>query len=381
MYAEKRHRLSRPRNRGVLLACRDTGAANALARVAQHLLGKDVDCTVFAMGPAVEVFLSAGIVPARMFRRPVDRAEVWRIVREVGPSVILQGTSLDSWEERWLTEAARDGDVRCVALVDWWSNFARRFSSPGTSDLRYLPDAVAVPDDDARDGCLAQGIPRVLLHVTGNPYWDHLATLPEGALCGAGRTTRAKMGVPGDAMLSLLVSSNLRNLDLDLGYTERDFFRSIAPLPEFTDRGKPIRWAVKPHPGESAEELGWLLEHFALEAIMIAGIPAFDSVAASDCVLGMCSSVLFEASVMGKKVVSLQPGLRRDRLEYLRIFDRLGIPDIRSAEGAKGVVQDLVNDRLPMPRLDRLPSPLCGGLACESLCNLLSGGKGGAAFS
>lgn len=147
-------------------------------------------------------------------------------------------------------------------------------------------------------------------------------------------------------------------MDLDLGYDEGDFFSSVRPLPQKNDRGIPITWVVKPHPKESPAELRDLLAQNGMSLPLVEGVTAIEAVAASDVVLGMCSSVLFEAALLGKAVVSLQPGMSEDQLQYLRIFDHLGIPKIVRADEAPAVVSSLVNGRITAPDLTKVPFPL-----------------------
>jgi hypothetical protein len=81
--------------------------------------------------------------------------------------------------------------------------------------------------------------------------------------------------------------------------------------------------------------------------------------------------VLFEAALLGKKVVSLQPGLSTGKLEYLRIFDRISVPKIVNVSEVKGVINRLLNDDIAYPTLTNIPAPIGRGTATAALLELL----------
>jgi hypothetical protein len=364
------------RNKGtatgtVAIVCHDTGAANALSSFfLQDNIFSD-STVVVCTGYASAVFRKAGIIPYREYKYNPDKTEIDSLFDELKPVAVLSGTSFDSWAERWFCLNAKEKGIYCIAFVDWWSNFGARFSNTGSVDLSYLPDAIAVIDEDARMGCVGEGIPGKLLHVTGNPYWDYLIDLPRNSRDNLRTRFRSRLGIDEDTLLGLIISSNLRNLNLDLGYDERDFIESILPLPDVTDKGIRIQWVVKAHPKESTEELTRMLVGFDVDIQVVDKSSGIDSILGSDFVLGMCSSLLFEAALIGKKIVSLQPGLNRDKLNFLKIFDHLGVPKITEADDAKDVVNRLVNDLIPDPDLNKLTFPVGGNSSAGAIAGLL----------
>ncbi len=356
----------------ILVACRDTGAANELAAFVNLCPSEtSVLLRTLCVGPAVDVFKEAGIIPTMEFAHELDSSEVHRVLDQLQPKAIVLGTSHDSWTERFILEYACSHGVYCLGVVDWWSNFGRRFSTPGTGDLRYLPDAICVTDEDARQGCIADGIPSTLLHVVGNPYWDYLLTVSDEVRLATRRQVRERLGISNGAVLALAISSNLRNLNLDLGYDETDFWRAIVPLPCETTDGRPIVWAVKPHPREQHQDLQTMLDAYNARPLFIEGLSAFEAVNAADYIIGMCSSVLFEAALLGKPVVSLQPGVTKGKLDFLRIFDHLEIPKIIYEHEAREVVFRFINGLVPYPNLNKVPFKVGGKSAYHALRNLL----------
>ena len=358
----------------VAVVCHDTGAAFALASFAASQAARGLRLVTVCSGPASAVFRAAGIIPDHELDREPSEDDAGDLVQSLSPSALLFGTSFDAWTDRQLCRAARTKGVFTVGLVDWWSNFGRRFSTPGTVDLAFLPDTVAVLDKDAREGCCSDSIPPSILAITGNPYWDRLYDSRQGPAETCRTSVRRQLGISDDTLLGLIISSNLRNLGLHLGYDEADFFRAAHPFPDRTIAGRPISWVVKPHPKESPSELRDLLDAAGIQLRLLEGISAIDAVLAADLVLGMCSSVLLEAAILGRTVVSLQPGVDENKMRYLRIFNRLGIPTIIRSGEARSAVTDLVNGRIAAPDLARLPFPIGQEHAAKGIAKVIRDG-------
>jgi len=356
----------------ILIACHDTGAANALSGLVESWRREGSPVWAVTMHYASQVFSKAGLRQDIAFRTDMTREDVCDTLDAFRPDVLLLGSSLDSQGERFFVSEARERGILAAGLVDWWSNFGQRFSTPGTLDLRYLPDVVAIPDGDAGEGCVAEGIPAEAIRVTGNPYWEDLVGISRSHRELTRDKVRSCLNVSPETRLILIVSGNIRNLGLDLGYDEGDLFRAVASLSNNSDVRPPVSWAVKPHPRESLADLRDLLAASGLrEPLILPDTEPLDAVCASDGVFGMCSSLLFEAALLGKKVVSFQPGRNRDKLEYLRIFDHLGIPVLTETGPVRDVLAGLAGDRGQAPDLSRLPRPIGRGTAGMNLKRIL----------
>ncbi|MBU1694405.1 MAG: hypothetical protein KJ726_00280 [Verrucomicrobia bacterium] len=359
----------------LLVLCQDTGSANALAA---FLVSSNRARGVYFLvcrESVRAVFERQNIKPSSVFRDELSVAELEDLLERPRPAVVLLGSSLDLWTERRCCELAR-GRIPCVSLVDWWSNFGRRFSSPETLDLRYLPDRVGVLDEDSRAGCVAEGVPETALTVTGNPYWDRLLGISEQANSAARGQARARLGLPESAAVALLVSSDIRNLPLRLGYTEADFFSALAPLPPRAGDGRDVVWLVKPHPRESVEDTRRLMASHHIDARLLADATGEEAVVAADYVIGMCSSLLLEAALLKKRILSVQPGMNPASFRYFSIFKRLGIPTVTRTAEVRPLVQRLVSDEGPVPDLSKLPPPIGDGRAAARIDAVLDGFHG-----
>jgi hypothetical protein len=353
-----------------LVVCKDTGAANAFSAFFKNLTDSKIHLSSICVDYAVNVFKKNGLKPTKESPQDLTENQVEHILDELRPDALLLGTSFDSWTERYFCKHARERGIPCVGFVDWWSNFGARFSTPQSTDLSYMPNAIAVMDEDARLGCIADGIPKEIIHIIGNPYWDDLIATKENTT-QLHMQIRKKLGIPKHTLLAMVFSSNIRNLPLHLGYDEYDFWDALLPLPEYTCQQVPIQWALKPHPRESRQDNIDMMKTFNISPLLVDTLSGIEAIAAADFVIGMCSSVLFEAALLGKKVVSLQPGLSTGKLEYLRIFDRISVPKIVNVSEVKGVINRLLNDDIAYPTLTNIPTPIGKGTATAALQELL----------
>lgn len=365
------------KNNTILLVCKDSGAANALSCLSKECKDSGIQFFNLCIGNAANVFKKNSIKPTKEYPRDITKKEISLILQRLKPKAVILGTSHDSTTERIICSETRKKKIFCLSFIDWWSNFGARFSTPNTYDLRFLPDMITVADQDALDGCVADGIPKKLIRITGNPYWDYLNLKKERKkMKELGKKTRKKLRIPENRLIITVFSSNIRNLNLNLGYDEHDFWKAMSPLPAATSTGASIFWLLKPHPREDRKDLEKMLKKYRIN-ISIIDIDKFsaeDVIAASDIAIGMCSSTLFEAALLGKKVISLQPNMNLKRLGYLRIFNHLGITTITKVEDTKLHLNRLLNRETSLPDLKSMPSPVCDGNASSRLIKLVEQG-------
>jgi hypothetical protein len=230
-----------------------------------------------------------------------------------------------------LARRCRAAGIRVECVLDNWMNYRRRLELDGGG--LFVPDAYYVMDEAARAGALREGLPAEVLVVSGHPALGELK-MP-GAV--QREKLRRELGAAANDRLVVFVSepaekdqgSDASSPDFR-GYTEK---HAIAALCEGL-RAAGGAWAVGllPHPREDAGglEKTWRANAASLGGgVLPAGfMPSRELIAAADGVAGMTSILLYEAWLMGRPTLSLQPGLIR---EDLRIFrDRPGVVCIES---------------------------------------------------
>ena len=289
----------------VLALAGDAGGARVLSPVLKRLASKPgISLHVQAYAAAVEIWRREGWPVT-----PVDVSAVATCDR------LLLGTS---WQpEQWELEAiaaARKAGTRTVSVLDSWVNYRVRFLNRRGEFV--LPDAIAVMDESARAEMLGEGFPTERLAVTGHPGFDELDRFCSAKAQATARTSVMNaLGEVLNPLLFLFASQPISQMadGTSWGFDER---RVLTDFITAMDRalgghGQKAVLLMKRHPRETGE---LTLPSSASLTIRVVDDSLGDYrelIAASDFVLGMNSNLLLEACLLGKPVISYQPGLLR----------------------------------------------------------------------
>jgi hypothetical protein len=182
--------------------------------------------------------------------------------------------------ERSGYDLARRRGIPVWQFVDTWYDYALRLERTNGPGRR--PDRLLVIDDRAGREAIDEGIPRDIIVPVGNPAWENVAAEP------------AK---DGDAVL--FVSQPItRHWGNSLGYTEHDGWKMVCDAASQRPDLFP-RLIFAPHPDEDASAAG----EGAAEKVESGSV----GVRIAGCVLGLYSSVMVDALLAGRKVISVQP--------------------------------------------------------------------------
>lgn len=246
---------------------------------------------LFAAGPAIAAWRG-------LEAKACDGIEsLPSVVGEIGPDLIITGTSRTSEMERNLWRIGSGRGVPTVAAIDSWVNFHLRFIDASGAEI--FPDAICVIDEWCRRRIETDGWCRAArIHVVGHPYLqERLSRMT------AVRDGRTSAGTPRVTFFS----EPIREV-MGLAY---DQFRIAGEMVSALSGIGPIRFTVKPHPTEKAETWGqWRerldkAEHVEIE---VAGEDDAEALLAeADVVAGIHSIALIEASFLGIPVVTMQP--------------------------------------------------------------------------
>ena len=300
----------------------DAGGAEALVPVLEAVAGRGALAGIVAGVPAAAVLSRAGLPFVAAADLAPHNEGAW--LAAVGATGLITSTSWgENPQELGFIEAARARQIPTAAIIDFWSNYRSRFVA-GTGEL-ILPDWIVVPDEVAAAEAVSDGLPADRLVAAGNPHLEHLLERslefgPEQRMA-----FRESVGVPRKATLVVFASQPIRALYGEtLGYTEDQVLIEVRAALE-----RAMGWlghravlAVRSHPrerdavvlsssdgvavrpGNRGEPLAWVM--------------------AADLVVGMTSALLVQASLVGRRVVSVQPGLVGD--DHLPT-NRLGLTD------------------------------------------------------
>jgi hypothetical protein len=180
-----------------------------------------------------------------------------------------------------LVGLARPAGIPSVQVIDTWTNYAGRFAV-----ACEWPDRIAVIDRRAAAEAVAEGLPGCRVVAVGQPAWEQAPSLP-----------------PAPLERAIFVGQPLRKIFADrLGYDERTAWglcRAVA-----AERPDLIRHLLYlPHPEED------ILHPELVPPALLAADPQA-GLASCGTVLSIFSSLMVNALLGGRRVISVQPTRR-----------------------------------------------------------------------
>jgi hypothetical protein len=302
----------------------DPGGANALAPVLRALIQHGVSVHGVASGPAVERWrINCPEVSIEAWDDASDAATARRYLESHRADRLVSAAGVCNQIEHTFRLAARDLQIPSVAVLDFWGRYSDRFSrwQNGVRSVCH-PDRICVPDELSRTQMIQEGFAAEALIVTGLPHVEQTLHTLKSVTAEQRRAWRKKYEVPDDELAIVFFSDFLEqgyNTDeqdrLLLGYNQITTWQAVSGALDAVNRSIQRRayLLVKPHPLEEAAILDRLVKQTTIQCITTRLIQAPDArelVAVADVVVGMISTLLFEAALVGKPVLSVQIGLR-----------------------------------------------------------------------
>jgi hypothetical protein len=235
-------------------------------------------------------------------------------------SLLVFGTAVKNRLPIYHCAWAKEINIPTVCLLDNWMNYKDRLELNNIGLV--LPDHYFVMDKLAYQEALADGIPENILEITGHPG---LASLAKEYRNFQKDANLNRLGFKTDQFLLVFVSEPAsedqgydRSFPTYRGYTEFDVLTCLKPL--LLDLKSDIELAVLPHPRDDKIKLrNYCNDLFSNQlSWRFLNIPAGrEAVFLADGVIGMASILLYEAWLLQKPVISIQPNLRQEHLRYL----------------------------------------------------------------
>ncbi len=295
----------------------DPGGAAAVAPVLELLSQEGRSLHALAYRQAVANWRGRGLEVEEL-AHSTNLEQAQRYLGDFRADILLTATSDNGVNlEKPFIAAARRLGIPSLAVMDHWMNYRLRFANE-KGELAYLPDRVAIMDEQAREEMLADGLDAGRLAVTGQPAFDELASLRRSITPQQRQAVRQLLGVARDERMVLFASEPISTIcgtepsqPLYPGYTERTVLRDLAAaLGRIAERRtEKIVLVVRPHPLDNPESLR-LSANPPLRLVVDSRGQGREVVLAADLVTGMTTMLLVEACLLGCVVLSVQPGAR-----------------------------------------------------------------------
>jgi len=298
------------RLRNIVFTAMNPGGFNAIAPLIQQM-AQEKSCTILLLCAQHAVDMAKKFhVPCIDATRHTKKT-VKEFFEESPVDLLIAGTSTGMSVEKYCIEEAQLRNIPSIAVVDFWSNYAMRFSTPETRDLAYLPNMVCAIDDSMKNGMMKEGISESSIMVTGNPFFD---------------TFKKEITQVPDCILfiSQPFSEIYKEVDPYLTapvFDEVAIFSDVVTVLVSLDVQLPVYIAFHPRSTER-QKFDTSIRDASLDIRILDGSTE-SMLHRSAVVVGMNSVMLFQAALSGIPTVSYQPGITaaQDTLES----NRLGI--------------------------------------------------------
>lgn len=187
-----------------------------------------------------------------------------------------------SKDEISFVKIAAKHNVTSIQFIDTWYGYKKRFMSLGET---IFPNHILVIDEKAKEEAISEGLPEDLLYEIGNPSWANNKIFP----------AKSKKDI-------VFVSQPInRHYKRTLGYNELDAWNEVIKLRDnYPDAVNKL--IIAQHPA------GSLLNTVDIDGVIIEE-NCRKAIRSSGSVIGVFSSLLVDACIAEKNVISLQPGL------------------------------------------------------------------------
>mgnify|MGYP001161297064 CR=1 FL=1 len=326
----------------ILFVATDAGGAKELIPVIKEAKAKNKEFEVIGSDVTIPIFSDFGIEAKETSITSKEEAD--KLLNELNPSSVCIGTTGVIKAERYLTQSARDLNIKTVAALDEWYNYALRFEDEDKNIGKYLPDIICVQDEISLELAKAEGLPEANLKITGSVSLSELSKLkspefPEILKPAGDRTSilfvseplkRAYGEKPGDEgthggflgfheeIVRQLLADHLSKLDKEFFVLEK-MHPSQKDTLDSPECGPNVEWVSSADP-----------------------MPIIPLLWHADLVVGMRSKALLEAAILGKKPISIQPNT--DDPEKCTAV-RLGVCELQTDE--LNLVEGSENQEIP----------------------------------
>lgn len=235
----------------------------------------------------------------------LSEQEVRSVLTLEKPDFVFCGTSAEcSTEHLFFTESQNLG-IPSIGFIDHWTNLKARF----IRDRKVVfPNLIFVNDEKALDLAIEEGIPKDKLMVFGNPFFEKVKNFqPRSSKKEALESLGANLLKPLVVFLSDCLSENAGSetnaieeygfseysiLEQVLSYLDHDAYDFIVKLHPKEDKQKYKRYGIK------------TIQSFSLHELLYH----------SDFQIGMFSTAVLEASLLGKTPFRLELNAKKDLL-------------------------------------------------------------------
>lgn len=291
------------KDKKILFVTQDPGGFNFLFPVIKLLRKRNVSIQIFLANESKKIAERENIKYTDCTE--FSMKELYLKLNNYLPGIIVTATSDGFSLEKKVINWAKNKKIFVISAVDFWSNYKIRFSKTKKEDLRFLPSLICVIDKCMRAQMVEKGFDKKIIKITGNPFFDDFEEI-------------RKKG-----KYILFVSQHYSEIN-DKHFNEIEIFRDLVEILEKLNIKKEI--IIGLHPREkNKNKFDEVISKSKLKIFI--SLKNSERLLRDAClVVGINTMVLFQASIIGKKVFSYQPGVKKNQDVLISNHLKLSFP-------------------------------------------------------
>lgn len=263
----------------ILFLAHDPGGYDVIKPVYSELRLEKYSKKLFCIGPAASIDLEYG------YDEDSANKYINKLIEEKNILLLVTGTSWGNSFEIETIGKCNDNNIKTISILDYWSNYKNRFKK---GDEYIYPKHYIVMDELAKKEAIAEGVPEIIIKVLGHPGLEKYINK---------NITREQNELLNNV---LVLSQPLSELYGDSqGYNEKIFLEECVRVLKKLEKN----YKIKFHPKETDE----IKKMYLKESVCGSLEEILDDYGI---VVGMTTMGLLHAYLMGKKIISYQPGLK-----------------------------------------------------------------------
>lgn len=312
----------------ILMSASDPGGGNAVLPIVREFQKKKEKILCIIGKAAKNIFQESGV--AFLDGDTIKKTDIEKIFSKTRFTLFVFGSSIGkNTIEKKIFPFTRKNTIPSVCILDFWTNYWQRFSAH-KKDFRYFPDYICVMDRRAKREMIRQGFKEKTIFVTGNPYFDIFTK----HISGKNEDPRRIL------FISQPLSEDMAHVIDDYGYDEKRALKDALEV--LAKLNLPYRAVIRLHPREKKGKHDMLLKKNIFPAVYDNEKNLEKSLSRAGIILGMNSTVLFQAALAGKRVISYQPNMKQDVL----ITNRVGSSSlVRSRSQLEKILKKYYNKK------------------------------------
>lgn len=231
------------------------------------------------------------------------------IIKSFNPDYIFCATSNNDFEHNWRIAAKQMG-VYTISFIDHWTKYLKRFTFNSNT---VFSDEIWVIDSKAKSEAILDGIPRNILKIRGNPYYDKVKNYkPKDEKDFFFK----KHKINPKKSIILFISDEIKDIyennekgDCALGFDEFSILLHILTQLKKIEKTHNIilnnyQLIIKVHPKCDINKYEKILSYFCFKNIEIVTLKEcnpLDLITFSNLNLGMFSNMVYESFLMFKE--------------------------------------------------------------------------------